>query len=462
MPKTCCSVPGCHERGGHEYPSDPIRRAKWVQAVRRLDENTMKMWTPTKSSVVCKKHFTPDDYIKETIFGLKPGYERLLATAVPSIFPWTTAEGETAKNRKERALNRDYRKSELDRSCKEDLERSFTEHVDFVEEVIETETFTATPLFEDEFTVKNCMTQTDETPMFSIERFSSNNELIHFYTGLESYAKFMFVLNSLGPAAYCLKYIYFQISGISVENQLFMTLMKLRRYSTNFELSTFFSVSESSVKNIVYTWIIFMSKQWREANIWPSQNLVRYFMPSDFKLKFPKTRIIIDGTECPIKKPKAPRAQQSTYSTYKNRNTIKVLVGTTPGGLVNYISEAYGGSTSDRQIVERCKIVNACDPGDSVMADKGFNVQDLFATANVRVNVPTFFKKKNRMSGKIVVNDRKISSKRVHIERIIGLGKTYKILTCPLTGTETKLSSHITYVCFMLCNFKTCIVPKHA
>ena len=327
---------------------------------------------------------------------------------MPSIFPWTPAEAKFAISRKERAQRRESKREEWDHVCKDDLERSFSEQVDFSEEVIDDETYTATPVFEEEFMVKNSTTQTDEVPMFSIEKFSSNNELLHFYTGLESYTKIMFVLHSLGPAAYSLKYIYFQIAGVSIENQKFMTLMKLRRYSTNYELSTFFSISESSVKNIVYTWIIFMSKQWREANIWPSQNLVRHFMPSDFKLKFPKTRIIIDGTECPIKKPKAPKAQQSTYSTYKNRNTIKILVGSTPGGLVNYVSPAYGGSTSDRQIVERCKIVSACDPGDSVMADKGFNVQDLFATANVHVNIPTFFKKKNRMTGKIVVNDRKI------------------------------------------------------
>ncbi|XP_052227343.1 uncharacterized protein LOC127842053 [Dreissena polymorpha] len=462
MPSTCCSVPGCHERGGHEYPSDPIRKATWVQAVRRLDENTPKLWTPTKSSVVCKKHFKPSDYVKETIIGLQPRYGRLLLTAVPSIFPWTQMETETAKSRVERMKRRDCRKLEYDTACKKNLERTFSEPVDCVEEVIEQELFTATPYFEEEISLTNAMTQTTETPMFSVEKFASNNELIHFYTGLESYSKFMFVLNSLGPAAYYLRYIYFQVSGISIQNQLFMTLMKLRRYSTDFELSTFFSVSQSSVSNIVYTWIIFMSKQWREVNIWPSGELVRYFMPTDFKIKFPKTRIIIDGTECPIKKPKAPRAQQSTYSTYKNRNTIKILVGSTPGGLVNYVSQAYGGSTSDRQIVERCKIVSACDPGDSVMADKGFNVQDLFATANVQVNIPTFFRKQNRMSGKIVLKDRKISSKRVHIERIIGLGKTYRILTCPLSGTETKLSSHITFICFMLCNFKTCIIPKHA
>lgn len=181
---------------------------------------------------------------------------------MPSIFPWTSEEGETAKNRNERALKQDFTKSLFDMSCKKELEKSFTEHVDCTEEVIET--LIATPLFEDEFTVTNSMTQTDETPMFSIERFSSNNELIHFYTGLESHAQFMFVLNTLGSATYCLKYIYFQITGISVENQLFMTLIKLRRYSTNFELSTFFSVSEYCVKNIVYTWIIFMSKQWSQ------------------------------------------------------------------------------------------------------------------------------------------------------------------------------------------------------
>ena len=62
-----------------------------------------------------------------------------------------------------------------------------------------------------------------------------------------------------------------------------------------------------------------MAEQWREINIWPSRNLVRYFNPSDFKSKFPTTRVIIDVTECSIKKPKAPRAQQSTFSTYKNK-----------------------------------------------------------------------------------------------------------------------------------------------
>jgi hypothetical protein len=202
--------------------------------------------------------------------------------------------------------------------------------------------------------------------------------------------------------------------------------------------------------------------QLSELPMWPSRDLVSYYMPTDFKRKYRQTRVIFDSTECPIKKPKKPRAQQATFSTYKNRNTIKVLVGSSPGGLVSYISSAYGGSTTDRQIVERSNITSICDPADSIMADKGFNVQDLFQSVGVSVNIPTFFRKRNRMDSKTVLRDRRIASKRVHIERIIGLAKTYKILTQPLPVSYTLLATEITTICFMMCNFRTVIVSTDA
>ena len=205
-----------------------------------------------------------------------------------------------------------------------------------------------------------------------------------------------------------------------------------------------------------------MYLQWKELLLWPSRDLVKYFAPSDFKSKFPSTRAIVDGTEIPIDKPKTPTAQQQTFSTYKNRNTAKVLVSASPAGLISHVTDSYGGSASDRQIVERSNLPNICDPKDSLMADKGFNVQDIFATYDVHVNIPEFFKNKNRMSGETVQKDRKIASKRVHIERIIGLGKTYKILVRPMNATETKLSSKIIFICYMLCNFRKAIVSKHA
>jgi hypothetical protein len=57
-----------------------------------------------------------------------------------------------------------------------------------------------------------------------------------------------------------------------------------------------------------------------------------------------------------------------------------------------------------------------------------------------------FLKKRNRMSGKTVQRDRTISSKLVHIEQVIGLAKSFKILTLASNRTEAKLVSDISFV----------------
>ncbi|XP_062583805.1 uncharacterized protein LOC134245540 [Saccostrea cucullata] len=363
MPSSCCCVPGCHERCGHQFPTEKSRRDKWIIAIKRLDEHTRKLWEPSKSAVVCKRHFKPDDYVTETIQGQKPLHGRLKSSSVPSIFCWTKSSA-ASTSRSSRVEGRVQKKRKFEEACHDDLEDSINEsNVDFVEEIVSADESTSNDTnitsYSPEF--REMQTQTQSQPLFSVDHFEKDDAAIHFYTGLETYSKFMYVLHSLGPAAYCLNYIFFRVQGVSIPDQFFMTLMKLRRYTTNFELSRFFNVSESTVKNIVYTWIIFMSKQWQEVSIWPPQSLVRYFSPSDFKAKFPKTRAILDVTEFPIKKPSSPRAQQATFSTYKNRNMMKALIGCTPGGLISFISPAYSGSTSDRQIVERSSLKNLCD-----------------------------------------------------------------------------------------------------
>ena len=108
------------------------------------------------------------------------------------------------------------------------------------------------------------------------------------------------------------------------------------------------------------------------------------------------------------------------------------------------------GSTSDRQIIERSTLWDSMDGGDSITADKGFYVQDLFADSDVTVNHPTFFRKMNRMDQQTFLQDRKIARKRVHVERVIRLAKTYKILVHPLSHTECILAYDIFFICFML------------
>ena len=219
---------------------------------------------------------------------------------------------------------------------------------------------------------------------------------IHYYTGLETYEKFrmVLVLDTLGAVAYELNYFLDKKPTLSVEDQFFLTLIKLRLHPPHQELSILFGINDKEVSCIFVTWINFIYLQWSEVNWWPSRELVSYFMPSDFQSKYPKTRLIVDGTECPINKPIQPIAQQSTFSSYKNRNTIKVVVGCSPGGLISFISPAFGGSTSDRQIVEKTALPKLFEANDEVMADKGFNVEDMFIPYKVEVNIQHSLKRK--------------------------------------------------------------------
>ncbi|KAI0234022.1 hypothetical protein LSAT2_015771 [Lamellibrachia satsuma] len=111
-----------------------------------------------------------------------------------------------------------------------------------------------------------CQIQTPEWPPICIERFQDRDDAIHLYTGLENYGKFNYVLATLGPAAYELEYKWRTPNILSVENQLFLSLIKLRRRMFNKELSLIFNISEYSVGNIFVTWVKFMYHQWREVD----------------------------------------------------------------------------------------------------------------------------------------------------------------------------------------------------
>jgi len=97
-------------------------------------------------------------------------------------------------------------------------------------------------------------------------------------------------------------------------------------------------------------------------------------------------------TEIFIQMPSFFRAQSQTYSQYKSHNTAKGLVGISPSGLATFVSYLYGGHVSDKAITDNCRITDLLEPGDVVMADKGFDMQDLLVPKRVILNIPPFLK----------------------------------------------------------------------
>ena len=86
-------------------------------------------------------------------------------------------------------------------------------------------------------------------------------------------------------------------------------------------------------------------------------------MPQCFKFSFgTKTTVIIDCFEVFCVKPTNLLARAQTFSSYKHHNTVKVLIGITPQGCISFVSEAWGGSTSDKQLTENCGVLNKFAP----------------------------------------------------------------------------------------------------
>ena len=56
-------------------------------------------------------------------------------------------------------------------------------------------------------------------------------------------------------------------------------------------------------------------------------------MPASFQ-KFPNCRTTVDCTEISIQIPDSTNNKSSTYTAYKARNTLKVMVGVAPNGTV--------------------------------------------------------------------------------------------------------------------------------
>ena len=82
-----------------------------------------------------------------------------------------------------------------------------------------------------------------------------------------------------------------------------------------------------------------------------------------------------------------PRSSWCSIADYKNHNTFKSLIGISPDGCITFVSDLYEGSISDRALTEVSCIVSMLDENESVMVDKGFEIQDLFASVKVRLNI---------------------------------------------------------------------------
>ena len=91
-------------------------------------------------------------------------------------------------------------------------------------------------------------------------------------------------------------------------------------------------------------------------------------------------------------------ARAQTWSNYKKHNTVKFLIGVTTQGTIGFISRRWGGRVSDIYITENSGLLCHLLPGDVVLANRGFNIQEVAGMYCAEVKLPPFTKGKKQLS----------------------------------------------------------------
>ena len=111
---------------------------------------------------------------------------------------------------------------------------------------------------------------------------------------------------------------------------------------------------------------------------------------------------------------------------YKHNNTL-YLIGITPAGAISFLFLGWGGRVSDKQITKKSDFFNS--------------------------------KGKKQLSGGEVDTSKQLSSVRIHMKRVIGRIKKFRLLQTTLPLTQVDLLDHIMVTVCGLVNINNSVVP---
>jgi hypothetical protein len=285
--------------------------------------------------------------------------------------------------------------------------------------------------------------------------FTSSPKKFYFYTGL-SREIFEVLLRFLGPDANNLLMWGPRRIRMDTRFQLALTLMRFRQVYTHSDLSFRFKIGRDTIGNMFATWVQFLFGQFSDLR-------EKMFTPRAFHNPLPKSfrnpllrnvRVVIDCTEFYIESSSDFKQAGNLYSSYKSRATAKVLIGVAPCGAAMFVSEVFEGAISDREIVKQSGFLDYIKPGDVVLADRGFTIEDLLAEKNATLVIPPFLGGRKEYSNEELLRTKLIAKARIHVERFNERIKNYRIISGVIPHYLVPLLSQIVFILCCIVNFQ--------
>ncbi|XP_062572932.1 uncharacterized protein LOC134234895 [Saccostrea cucullata] len=294
---------------------------------------------------------------------------------------------------------------------------------------------------------------------------------MRFYTGFPSMNSFNALHNALepklksvrywkGPSFHCntLKHKVFKKSRatrkLSTKDELVLTLMKIRLGLLDEDLADRFSISVSYVSRIFTTWVKILSKYLSKLIFNPPKEVVHANLPPKFKTqKYSSVRHIIDCSEVFIEKPHSMMVSNQCWSDYKHHYTAKFLVSITPAGMINFVSNCWGGRASDKCITINSGFLDLIEPHDSVMADKRFSsLMKELTLSQANLLVPPRRHGIAQMTAYDVQKTKEIANRRIYVEQAIRRIKFFRLLKFEVPVTICQHLDDILKIVCGICN----------
>lgn len=212
---------------------------------------------------------------------------------------------------------------------------------------------------------------------FTKETFEGNDEKVKQLTSLSSYTNLMVVFNIV------LKLMQGNVKEFKLSRfqEFVMTLMYL---TLNVPFQFFyhvFRISKTTTFRIVNDTLSIMHDALSSLIEWPSREPSNADLPGEANMNG-NVAIVIDCFEIPV------RPRKKSKFKYQQPTSVKYLIGTTPEGVVSFVSKGWPGDTNDTEIAESCGILEKLAHGDVVIADRKFEIRDSVSMSGALLQKP--------------------------------------------------------------------------
>lgn len=231
------------------------------------------------------------------------------------------------------------------------------------------------------------------------------------------------------------------------------------------------NVSVATVSRLFHETLDIMLTRLEWLIKWPGREELWKTTPNCFRASFgTKVVAIVDCYEIKIETPSHLVAKSATWSQYKHANTAKVFIAMCPQGVTTFVSSAWGGRVSDKHLTVNSGFLTKLLPGDVVLADRGFDIEEDVARMQASLKIPAFTHGCMQLSPQEVEKTRHLANVRIHIERVIGTTRQrFSILMShiPIDFVKPKVPGEranidkIIIVCSALNNLCISVVPNN-